>query len=223
MADSRYPFGDPEEIRDTEATAVGRFTRTPVRLRNLYKAAKIGPDPYPEPVSGAYTWDKRKGTKDITLDLHNTPRYQDVNSASLHEQIHSLLSPSGETPPQPDDDPRQLWNVSPSIWDAEQSFKLGKRGGYMYDELPAYMGAYHPGQLNGVTPDLRRYYLDQFREKLDPSKHNLFDKMVRTNDYGLPPDQRYFPEPQSVSESTGLQPTPLRSHRYLGLPGETKK
>ncbi len=156
--------------------AESRFTQTPI---------SIGPPPDTinrESVTGVYNrpW-TGTGPQQPTIQIYQPAQaagqpaqpasWEDINRAIHHEDIHAAIGGNRGTlyPPL----------VNPGTGDRSSvmaAWEQSNRIGDPLRELPAYMGAYKPGDLQGVTPEMASAWISKYADQLKPE---MKEKLMR--------------------------------------------
>lgn len=159
--------------------AMSRFTRDPVTIT---PREMTSPDDQAQadPVIGATYGTAGQGHSTIFVSPDASATYGDLQHVLTHEQIHSLLNrmSSGYSIPRAGD------NVfSPSNWDiahVEHGYAQANRSGGPTDELPAYMGAFSPRDVPGVTQKQADTWNKYFRASLPPDISSLLQRIIQS-------------------------------------------
>lgn len=166
---------DPLNL-DENAIAEGRFTHTPMTINNAYAKAIKGGDSLGYP-SNTNPEDFNSGLMTpgaqpkINIELGPGGTHEDTSQLSNHEQIHALLSPQSQQPPVPFDaiKPYMKWFSS-------------DRAGHPGFEIPAYMGSYMKGQIQGIEPSDAKNFQDKLLAKLPPDKAATFKRIIQAQE-----------------------------------------
>lgn len=189
------PFIDPydDAIQNiVNATAQSRFTKTPINISNPNKVIdlinknlgfktdaqssdfnEVGP-------RSSYSPE----TNQISIGLGPNPTYNDFANDLSHENIHAVLKRQPyQLSFQPKDYIKNLARnfFSPLEERALSGFAQGNRAGNANLELPAYMGAFKPGELKGINDDDRMMFLRSFLPTLNDTQRNLLVRIIVNN------------------------------------------
>jgi len=202
MADDKFDPWDAAAQSITSNDAYSRFTRAPIKLSNYDRIIQaihdkldwLGakpttrPTPTPDnPSSGEYDPSKHQ----IFVNLHGQhPTYSDMQTTLHHEDIHAALAQylgANKAPTPNIIDTSSFGNMLKSLWsmpsvNAVDAFYRGHRAGDPALEVPAYMGAYKPGELPGMTPKDREMYLHGLYATLPDGLTRLLKRIVASHD-----------------------------------------
>ena len=186
-----------DSATNTSSQAMSRFTRTPIQITNIkgladdlskslgVKVIVEGEDKQPESATGEYDPD----TKNISVDLRGKPKFKDLMRTIEHEDVHALLAKEEGNRRYKLADPSgtlkhliSLFLPDNTDYDARTAFFRSNRSGDVNRELPAYMVAYEPGQLQGLTREQRDKWLQRYLPTLKDSTRKTLLKIIAAHD-----------------------------------------
>ena len=142
--------------------AQGRFTRTPIYIDK----DNLGLN---DETTGQYF--NRPNPK-IVVRPTGSSSFGEDSRVIGHEQIHALLDKNGNPkPPAPD---------TPLLNKVLQSFRTGDRAGMEDREIPAYMGAYEPGQLDNVSEKDSQDWMNEYMKFLPKPAQDTLQKIMKS-------------------------------------------
>lgn len=164
-------------VGESFGDAQGRWTKTPIKINNVYtlldklKALGFG--------MAKVTGETKETTGSyqpgqISIELGKDATFKDLNGTALHEQIHDLLNSSD-----------QGSALNGLYFDLINKYYKSKRAGSFNDEMPAYMGAFKPGEIKDVSMDQRNSYIkDLLNSKISDTVKTKYRRMI--DEAGLP-------------------------------------
>jgi hypothetical protein len=161
--------------------AYSRFTKAPIHVRNV--SQWVPKEGSRETVGAYYPRDRR-----ITIGLKNEqPTWKDLASVINHETIHDALYQGGQGGKEPQHRPLNFKEMLTNILHAPelqswQTWNRSSRAGTFNNEIPAYMGAYMPGELKGTSPEDRQRWLDSYLPTLPNDLQTLLRRIITTHD-----------------------------------------
>jgi hypothetical protein len=170
--------------------AQSRFTKTPITISDYGKLFKgfdtegtYAGNELNQPSTGKYTYatPTSPGQINIRSSYVDNPNYQDIQSTIHHEDIHALLDKAGyKYPVLPETQlgPYEFGMHDDPITKATLAFIKGHRAGNIYQELPAYAGAYNPQELPEFTEGDRQRYLSRLYQTLQPDTANMLNRII---------------------------------------------
>lgn len=185
MADNPYD-AFVRALMSTEAQS--RFTRTPVKIKNLDLVSKRIAQLTGGKLQNAIKEHEAEGSyspeiNQIRVQLFGqNPNYRDLANAIHHEDIHALLR--NEPIPIPSEsDYSSIPNFFSAMLNqpyinASNAFLRGSRGGNLDRELPAYVGAYKSDQLPGFTPEQASQYVNLIMKNMKPEIASKYKRIV---------------------------------------------
>lgn len=191
-------YGNP---KGGDPDAYARFSRAPINfkdfgmlMRSIGGGAQFQGATNP---SGEYL----PGDKRISVTVPPGSSFDDVQNIIRHEDTHATLDKVGRvdsiipqnllaTPPTTRIDKFFMGLMGPSNSGLVDSWLNSRRGGEFNAELPAYMTAYRPGELPGVTAPQSESWVNSYAPTL-PSQAR--DQVLRMNKISLGAAQMWSP------------------------------
>lgn len=191
----------PEIVIGTDAAS--RFTKTPIKISDpgniddlIGALGKLGIKAYVEdpeakkeaekvnPVQGEYY----PSAKESELTVNSpTPSLEDIHRILFHEDIHAALEKAGYKYPDLRNDWRDL--IYDPVGQATEAFMRANRAGAIPQELPAYVGAYSPKEMPGLSGADRQRYLERLYSTLPPDTLRQLARII--SNYSANPNS-YF-------------------------------
>lgn len=163
---TRYGKAQPSAV-----TAFARFSRRPISFH---------PSAFPTlPPAGLYDSTR----KSITVNFTPDAVFERIQGVIRHEDAHAVLDSvgrSGTALPPPlrviPPNPLQFANANLPSTSLDQTWTASGRAGGFDAEIPAYMIAYRPGELPGITPDMAERWVNAYSKNIPNDARN---KIVR--------------------------------------------
>ena len=152
-------YGSPQE---SIPAAQARFSRAPISFVDFATLARnLGPF-----TVGGYDRSSK------AIQIAPSASFGLTQGVVRHEDVHALLDSidrgrTGLPPSLHSIPPTVLDRVSGSApIDLDQVGSRSYGGGHFNSEIPAYMTAYSPGQLKGITPDMAQRWVNAYSQTL---------------------------------------------------------
>lgn len=174
--------GDPSVAFNDPTTVFSRFTKTPMTI--------LGHNPYTRKMSanksvGLYHPDRKNA--EVILPPQN-PTWADLQGTIHHEDTHAALDQAGKSMADFADnlftqrtDPSAIGMGPHPITFMLDAFDDSRRMGNAYSELPAYMTAYKPGEIQGITPEMAADWLQRYISSLPSNAGKTVSRISESN------------------------------------------
>lgn len=155
----------------TKTIAASRFTKTPIQITRKKGDTEGTFDPMQGPLGQIY------------LNLGDNTNWDDFSNVMHHEDIHAALNHGGQYGPGMSYDPTIAdifsFRETDPIKATLKAFGLGQRVGNPAQELPAYVGAYNPQQMPGLSEAMRQKYIGLLMQNLNSQNQNMYQRIIQ--------------------------------------------